>query len=204
MIDLFTGTPGSGKSLHMARCIYDAIKADRPVIANFEFKAYDMEVKNKKGGYLYLKNSLLTPDKLIAFSEYYKKNIYKKDRLPEEHILLCIDECQIQFNARQWQGEERRAWIPFFTQHRKLGYHIILVCQFNEMLDKQIRAVIEYEYIHRKLGNIGIQGKLLKPFTGDFIYLKFYAPMNMKTGSRFFVLNKHIYSLYDSYTHFEE
>ena len=40
----------------------------------------------------------------------------------------------------------------FFSQHRKLGYRVILVAQFSEMIDKQIRALIEYEYIHRNKG----------------------------------------------------
>ena len=36
MIKLFSGTPGSGKSLHTAEKIYYALRAGRPVIANFD------------------------------------------------------------------------------------------------------------------------------------------------------------------------
>ena len=38
-----------------------------------------------------------------------------------------------------------------FSQHRKLGYRVILIAQFDRMLDRQIRSVLEYEYIHRKV-----------------------------------------------------
>ena len=38
---------------------------------------------------------------------------------------------------------------------------MILIAQFDRMLDRQIRSVIEYEHIHRKVKNIGVWGKCL-------------------------------------------
>ena len=79
----------------------------------------------------------------------------------EDQILLVIDESQLIFNARDWQKAGREKWLSFFSQHRKYGYHIILVAQFDRMIDRQIRSLIEYEYVHRKVGNYGIKGRAL-------------------------------------------
>ena len=36
MIYFFSGTPGSGKSLDMARCVLNDMRFNRPVITNFD------------------------------------------------------------------------------------------------------------------------------------------------------------------------
>lgn len=203
MIELYTGTPGSGKSLHLAEKMKDWMSRWKsPVIANFYFKADLVNIKGF-GGYLYIDNNYLTPDFLIWFSEYYKEK-KKIRRVPEESILLVIDECQLLFNARSWNDKSRAGWISFFSQHRKLGYRIILVAQFAEMIDKQIRALIEYEYIHRKVKNIGMGGKIFNIVSGGGLHVavKIYRPLNEKVGTEFFKADKRLFALYDSYTRF--
>ena len=83
----------------------------------------------------------------------------------EGEIRLFIDECAVYFNARNWNDSKRKDWIKFFhSQHRKLGYDVYLVTQFDSMVDKQVRALVEYEFKHRKLNNVGWVGKISKPF----------------------------------------
>lgn len=107
--------------------------------------------------------------------------------MKEGEILLVIDECQIMFNARDWGQKNRAAWCAFFTQHRKLGYEVILVAQFDRMLDRQIRSLIEYEWIHRKVSNFGIAGKIFSLLFGGklFVAVKVWYPMKQKVGSEF-------------------
>lgn len=203
MIELYSGTPGSGKSLHLAEKMKNWIQIYKsPVIANFYFKADVLRIK-KGGSYIYVDNQDITPAFLVWFSEYYKKCI-GKDILPEETILLVLDECQLLFNARAWNDRTRPEWISFFTQHRKLGYRIILVAQFAEMIDKQIRALIEYEYIHRKVKNVGIYGKVLNilAFGNLHIAVKMYSPLRQKVGQEFFKANKGLFGLYNTYNTF--
>lgn len=38
MVSLYSGTPGSGKSLHIAERIYRRMQQRRPVIANFQIR----------------------------------------------------------------------------------------------------------------------------------------------------------------------
>ena len=48
MVELYSGTPGSGKSLHLAQIIYDTLKyTDKLVITNFRLK----DKKINKGKY---------------------------------------------------------------------------------------------------------------------------------------------------------
>lgn len=204
MIELYSGTPGSGKSLHLAQKIKNWVHLYKaPVIGNFEFNAYACRPRGF-GSYLMVDNKDLHPELLIYFSEEYKK-VRGWERVPEEHILVVIDECQLLFNAREWNNESRPEWISFFTQHRKLGYRVILVAQFDQMIDKQVRALIEYEYIHRKVKNVGIGGKIFNFFAlGNLhVSVKIYKPLNQRVGSDWFKADKKLFTLYDSYTRFE-
>lgn len=203
MIELYSGTPGSGKSLHVADLMQRWVHYYKnPVICNFSFKANYCKPR-WYGGVLFLNNSEMDPEFLIWFSEQYKKE-RKVRNLKEDSILLVIDECQLIFNAREWNDKSRKSWIGFFTQHRKLGYRVVLIAQFAEMIDKQIRAVIEYEYIHRKVGNIGISGKLFSLASGGRLHVavKVYKPLKQKVGSDFFKSDKNLYRLYDTYNRF--
>ena len=150
MIILYSGTPGSGKSLHTADVINRWLwRWKAPVIANFSFNARACHPKGW-GSFLEVNNSDLCPDFLIYFSEKYRE-LRNWQTVPEEHILLVIDEAQLLFNAREWNKGDRAGWISFFTQHRKLGYRVILIAQFDRMLDRQIRSVIELRYQYNSI-----------------------------------------------------
>lgn len=198
-IYLYSGTPGSGKSLHSAKDIISWFKKGQPVITNFDVdlspypKAYHVCVDDFD----------LTPDYLVEFSRNFfgDRKVTKKD---EDTILLVIDECQLMFNSREYQKKDRKIWIKFFTQHRKFGYRVILIAQMDKMLDKQIRGVIEYEFIHRKLSNFGKAGKVFTFLMGGetFTSVQMWYPLKLKIGSSFFRAKKKYYSLYDSYSTF--
>lgn len=201
MIELYSGTPGSGKSLNACRIANEYFKKGLPVITNYDLNFYG-KAGSKNFFYLRIYNNELTPDKLVKIHEIYK--IRKKKKVREEEILLILDEAQLLFNTRDWNDGLRREWISFFSQHRKLGYHIILIAQFDLMLDKQIRALIEYEHIHRKVKNIGLQGEFVNFLLGGdaFVDVLYFKSMRMKLGSKFFSGNRSLYNMYNSYTKF--
>lgn len=195
MITLYSGTPGSGKSLHCARTIINWSRLGYPVVGNFPV---DLS-KYKKADFIYCPNDQMKPDLLIKLSQ---EKVGSKPK--EGSILLVIDECQLLFNAREWQQSGRAQWLSFFTQHRKLGYDIILIAQFDRMVDRQIRSLIEYEYIHRKISNFGWQGKLLSLAFGgkSFIAVKMWYPLHERLGAEIFHARKWMYSVYDTYAAF--
>lgn len=201
MITLYSGTPGSGKSLHVAERLYWACKLGRPCICNFDIAISKIRGRKKKL-FSYVDNTELTPQYLIEYANDYWSS---RGRVKEDSILLVIDECQILFNSRDWGQKGRADWLSFFTMHRHLGYNIILVAQFDRMLDRQIRCLIEYEYIHRKVSNFGWKGKIVAAFAlGNlFVAVKTWYPLKEKVGSQFFRAKKVYYGLYDTYTMFD-
>lgn len=92
-------------------------------------------------------------------------------------------------------------WLQFFSQHRKLGYCVILVAQFDKMIDRQFRALVEYEYVHRKVGNFGLVGWIMSLFFGGraHVCIQRYYPLSQKLGSSLFLAKRSIFDAYDSY-----
>ncbi len=193
MIRLYSGTPGSGKSLHNARDVINRSRFGRPIIGNVEMDLH----KYPKANYLYVPNYQLNPQMLIDYSKAY----FAGQKVREGAILLVLDECQMLFNAREWQQRGRNDWLGFFTHHRHYGFDITLIAQFDRMIDRQIRSLIEYEYIHRKLANFGVGGKIMSLLFGGntFVAVQMWYPLKLKVSSEFFHARKRLYSVYDSY-----
>ena len=211
MVELYTGTPGSGKSLRAADRIYRRMMKGYTVIANFEINP-DVFPKKKKnlGQFICIDTFSLDPEEL---KRYALKNLKRtKTGIKEGQILLVIDECQILFNTRDWNAKERMKWVMFFSLHRRYGYDIILVTQFDRMIDRQVRAMVEYEIKHRKVGNMGAAGFVLSWVTrllslgknkGLFIAIKFWYGNRTKLGKEFFQCKPRYMAFYDSYKLFD-
>lgn len=198
-ITLYTGSPGSGKSVHMARELYWHVRMKRPTICNFEI---DLDKFKDGSSFHYVPNDALNPGYLIQFSrDYFKDKQYR-----EAAIKLYIDECSIQFGARQWNAPDRKAWIEFFQQHRKLGFEIKLISQMDTMIDKNIRGLIEYEVKHRKVNNYGLFGFVVSClFIGKPLVccVRYWYPMKQRLDAEFFLGAKRYYRLYDTYKLFD-
>lgn len=203
MIVLYSGTPGSGKSL---KCAYDMISLlnrGRNVIANFPI---DLDYfKNRKGNltiarrkFVYASNQELT----VPFLKQYAKCWHVPFK--EHQTTIIFDECAAMFNSRSWDMNDRMEWIFFFQQHRKLGYDVILISQHDRLIDRQIRAFIETEYKFRALKNYKTFGWFLSMVTGGlFCCVEYWYGMRLKCGSEFFRLNKKKAKIYDSFKLFE-
>lgn len=202
MIYLYTGTPGSGKSLHMARDIYDTCntkKGDRLIIVNFPV---NVDLLRNPERVVYIPYEELTPNKIIEVVRGFWGG-----RTPKEGcVKLFIDESQLIFNSRDWKDVGRRGWISLFTQHRKLGLDIFLVAQFDEMIDKQMRALVEYHVIHRKVTNFGLFGFLIRVMTMGQLFIAIYQWYGIKEriSYEYFKARKKYYSLYDTLSIFDE
>lgn len=200
MIYVYTGTPGSGKSYMATRAAYEWIVRlhPRPVIANYNL---DFGREKYQKYFHYMSNDDLTVDFLEKFAaEYFSTHDFH-----EEQILLIQDEIQIIANSRTWNERDRLRWITFYSQHRHLGYKIIMIAQSTNMVDRQYRALFEYEVNHRKLANFGIVGKVLSLLALGRVYAQVttYYGLKERVGVRFFVPRSKIFKLYDSFTLFQ-
>lgn len=203
MIYLYTGTPGSGKSLHVARDVYWKLRRHQRVMANFGINELLFKKKDLpwvRGCFMEFDMYSVTPAFLMNYSRaFFERD--SKNRIKEKQCLLVIDECQMIFDNRDWQASDRRDWAKFFSQHRKFGYNIILITQYDSLIDKKIRSVVEYEVIHRKLSNYNLFGVLVGFVGGGsaFICITRWYGARMRIGSDMFWGRKKYYEFYDSY-----
>jgi len=197
LIVAYTGTPGSGKTYHAVLNLWERIKYGHNVIANIPLQ---LPEKKKQLKYDFWETWEITPGKLIQYSNDLKQS-RGWDRVPEDYIYLVIDEAQLIFNCRNWNDKDRKEWVSFFTQHRKLGYKVILICQMARMLDKQIYGLLEYEIIHRKFSNFGFKGMILSLVflsPSCFVAVRVWSAMNERIDCEIFRFHKRIAKLYDT------
>lgn len=200
-IYLYSGTPGSGKSLHAAQQVRWRLsgRSPKPVIGNFPINADAVE---RPDLYHYMPNVDLTPDWLMDFADEYWDSAGVPFR--EDYIMLVLDECQLLFNSRDWQDKTRKQWLAFFSQHRKYGFKIIFIAQSDIMVDKQFRVMVEYEVSHRKFSTAGPIGWVVSlPFGGRlFAHVTRNYQDKQRTESDFYLGKKRDMALYDTRARF--
>lgn len=142
MIELFDGSIGSGKSIHVVREVKKRTR--RPVIMNFP-------LRKMRANWHYWDNDEITVERLVEFARQHANERYG-GRMREGMILLVIDEASMLWNARDYnakgKGDWTKKWLRFFAQSRKLGFDVILVAQFDKQIDRQIRACVEWQVSH--------------------------------------------------------
>lgn len=237
MVYFYTGTPGSGKSLHMAQVVHDAIWAGKNVIANFEVNEGYFEGARRPerlGKFIHVSNrgwlenayttrqtvdpatgsmrkGVVPPgrwsylDGLYSFARQFHERD-RKGNIKEGQTLLVLDECQELFNNRNWAKSDRLDWVAFFREHRKYGYEIYLISQDDKVIDKQVRAILQFKVEHRSVKNFKAAGKLLAWLRGGelFVWILSNYQIRGKEGricSEFFTGRK-FYEFYNSYQTF--
>ena len=200
MITLYSGTPGSGKSLYAAYVIWARLMAGRRVIGNFNinYDAFGRHAQKARKNYLWLDNSELTPEALNDFAKEH--HILGK----EGQTLIVIDECAVMFNSRDFGRSDRMRWIVFFQQHRKLGFDVILIAQQDRMIDRQIRGFIENEYKYRAVKRYKLFGSILSFITGGmFVRVEQWYGLRLRSGSEFFLLHRRKARIYNTFEVFK-
>ena len=194
-ITLYTGSPGSGKSLDCTEKIIYNLENGVNVISNYNISISHIK---KTRGKLYVKtDEEITVKYLIEFA---RKNHTKGK---ENQTLIVLDEAQLKFNSRSWQDKSRVVWNKFFTVHRHLGYEIILATQKDTFLDSQLRGLIEYEVIHKNIKKSKLG--LIFPFMPNwFVAITYWYQSRMKVNVRYFFMKKKVIAAYDSYIMFDK
>ncbi len=196
-LSLYTGTPGSGKSLHLVEEIVNWLHKGKDVITNFAIILTPEEIaKGMEKHIFYVSPQDFSVNTLLEHAidhDYIEK---KK----EGQCLVVYDEAGGKYNTRNVGAADRTEWIDFFSQHRKLGYDIILSCQGEKMIDRQIRTCIETEFIHRKVNNFGLF--FLLPFS-LFVCIERWYVAKERVGSSFFRFKKKYGNRYDTMKLFE-
>lgn len=196
MVWIYTGTPGSGKSLHCAQDILFKLKRGQRVICNFPINIECVPKRYRKLFY-YVPDEELTPQFLFNFAMENHKE--KK----EGQTLLFIDECQRIFPIDR-KYTNKKEWEQFFQLHRHYGYNIILVTQMVSYINKGVRIQAEYEVKHRKVNNYKLFGALLGLVVGGALFtsLEYWVGSRQCTNQTWFTYKKKYGKLYDTFSGF--
>lgn len=196
MVTVYSGTPGSGKSLHCAEKILFHLKRGQSVICNFPINMECIKKRYRKNFY-YIPDKDLTPHYLFEFAKAYHKEA------KEDQTYLFIDEAQRIFPIDRVY-ELRKEWEQFFQLHRHYGYSIILVTQNLSYINKGIRIQTEYEVKHRKINNYGIGGLILTLLHLPlFVALTYWQGTREKIYSDFFMFKRKYGKLYNTFSNFD-
>lgn len=187
---VYSGVPGSSKTYHVVRQI---VKRRNPTITNIGLK----DCKNVSCVPL----SAINPEMLMAYAERY----FSDHRFKEDTIWLVLDECQLLFNSRTWSDASRSSWLAFLSQSRKYGYKVIMIAQSIDMIDKQFRALVEYDCTHRSAGSIFFPFKVLHKLGFPLFCANYrYYDMGTTGTSEHAIISREIYSINRRvYRHYE-
>lgn len=149
MLAFVTGPPGSGKTLYAVEAIVDALSEGKEVWTNVELVKCWSVLLAMRGWRRWMSDSRIE-SRAAWLREHYHFCASVEDfpsvRARESSRLVVIDEAQLWFNCRDWQKHNQvRAWLSWFSQHRKFGCDVLLVTQDAKMVDAQIRSLAEQE-----------------------------------------------------------
>ena len=195
MIELYTGTPGSGKSYHACERIWWRLKTGKMVIANFPVK---IPKRFRKARFEYCPNEQLSVQYLLQYNE----EMHKPRK--EHQTLVVIDEAGTVFNSREWNTKGRMDWLKFFALHRHFGFDFLMIAQQDSMIDKQIRGLVEFQGIHRSVMSGGVIGPFLWLVGGNFMVINMYYGNKCRLNTEFVRFHRRIAMIYDTYALFDE
>jgi len=216
-IAMVTGAPGSGKSFYAVREIAAALERGQVVATNIELvdgwavKVARLNVIRRmvpgrvaKTAAAYERRVLVTAD----LEELFAVRLHGSG---EERGLMVLDEAHNWMNARTWDADEtgkaaskgeavrrRLAVVRFFSQHRKLGWRVLLITQDEANIDRQVRSLFEYHVKLKNVRNFKLAGLPIVP-CNVFVAVWLW---NDKTRSRVKVqmygLRRKVARLYDT------
>jgi len=147
---IVTGELGSGKSLQAVNKIREALQGGRRVATNMNIRVERL-VSSRKRFELYRLPDWPTLADLVALGKGHEGKFDEK-----KFGLIVLDELATFMNSREWQGEGkdgkkiRLDLINWFRHARKLRWHLILLSQDIESLDKQVRAALAEHVVRCK------------------------------------------------------
>lgn len=197
-VELYTGTVGTGKSLHAVSMIRQYLNRGRLVIANFELSD---DAPCDRTGFVYVPNKDLSPSLILHLTE-----IWFSGGRPqfEGAVLIVLDECSIIFNARRWSDKSRMPWLEFMSQSRKYFCRVLLIAQGAKMIDNQFRMLADVEVRHFAVSSFGTVGWLLSlPFHGRLFWcVELQFQMQERLGGYMFRGSRKDCAMYDTHAIF--
>lgn len=217
MMEFWTGTPGSGKSLHMAHEIREDLRIGKQVIstANIDTRLVFMNPLQRFVFWLTNGKKLLyTPNKKQRNFHYIDiMNItpaYLYQHAARYHVegkehqtRVYLDECVAIFSPTIIGEDVKRwnEWDKFFRVHRHLGFDVILIPQSVKLISRKVKEYAEFEVKHFNRKNHGVLGFFVSLAVGGlFSYSVCWRGTHEKPLSQgWFTYTRYYGSMYNSY-----
>ena len=222
MIQLWSGTPGSGKSLHCTHEVREDLRFGKYVISTcyidttycFMNKLQELIFNLSRGklhlynedprekNFFYIPIGEITPQYLYEFAAKYHK--FGK----EHQTTLILDECVAIFsptvlseNIKRWNE-----WDEFFRKHRHLGFNVIIIPQAKKLISRKVIEYCEFDVKHFNRKHHGLFGFYLSLIIGGlFSYSVCWRGTKDKPLEQKFFTYRRLYgSMYNSYSMFDE
>lgn len=150
MIVGFVGVPGSGKTYEAVKKIVFNLLKGRHVYTNIDGMDQGPCQEMLKG-----------IAKLDDFEFDRKFHFLDRDEVPNfwqvarPGSFIVLDEVHKVFNCRDWQSKKNLAFADWASTHRHHGYDLILITQDMEKVEKQVRSLLDWTYVFRKVNFLG-------------------------------------------------
>jgi len=144
MIVVFTGLPGSGKSLKLAQTVIDVL---------YRNQRWEKKTGVRRKVYSNLK---MSEEVEAEFGDYIEYWADLKTLPPLRDVDVVIDEVSTYFDSRLWEtlSLEMRRWL---AQHRKMGIEIYGTAQDFAQVDKAFRRLTsDLLYLTKLIGSADI------------------------------------------------
>ncbi len=195
MIYLVVGKPGAGKTYFISKKIKEWINDGYFILTNIivyplTLRLWGYEIINEhkkfKDKFFYFNDD-------VAIEEFWSfSQVILGSKIKEGSIKLIIDEGLMLINKKF--NENKKDFIKFLTQHRKLGYDIFILAQSKMELDTTIRSLVD------KLIMIKYPREV---FLIDIPNIRLVYERNINTNEiftlSFFFINPLHYRFYESY-----
>ncbi|MBT9168237.1 MAG: Zona occludens toxin [Syntrophomonadaceae bacterium] len=195
MIICYQGTPGSGKTYDAVIKIIANLKKGRKIYTNIDGlgDAVCREQIMRMAGLteVQLDMQLIHWD---TSSVQGKEKVYNFMEHVEPRSYIVIDEIHKYFNCRDWQTEKNRLFAEWGSTHRHFGFDLLMITQDYEKIDKQVRSLIEYTYVYRK---INFMGSMVK--NKYIVYSYSGEPVGRYIVKSYGTYDKSIFHCYNSY-----
>lgn len=133
---VITGALGSGKTLQAMERIRKALLAGVRVATNIDLNVEHLVPPGRKADIVRLPDHP-RPEDFIALGTAYA-GPFNEDKFG----IIVLDEVAVFLNSRDWQGKDRSPVIAWLRHARKHRWHLILLSQDLESLDKQVRIAL--------------------------------------------------------------
>jgi len=150
MIAVFTGLPGSGKSLKLAQTLVEILYRNKNYYER-QMQLYNQgKVEEKPTRRKLWTNLQFTDEVHREFPGYIEYWTDLRQLTPLKDVDVAIDEIATYFDARLWEtlSLEMRRWL---AQHRKFGVEIYGTAQDFAQTDKAFRRLTSHLLLLRKL-----------------------------------------------------